>query len=142
MAAARLVSVAALCSSGVLGLVMQSWLQLGMVVGELRRVRWWLVGGRFGLQLLCTFGRNPCSDLAGAGDGDACGCHILSWKHRREVCALLRLRPRLRRETSNLGSGDVGIVVCLPCWGHHLGVACGQGLGEDGSCWLVTPHFL
>jgi hypothetical protein len=48
MAAARLVSVVALCSSGVLGLVMQSWLQLGMVVGELRRVWWWLVGGRFG----------------------------------------------------------------------------------------------
>jgi hypothetical protein len=108
-----------------------------MVVGELWRAWWWLVGGRCGLQLLCTFGRNPCSGLAGAGDGDARGCHILSWKHRREVCALLYLRPRLRRETSDPGSGDGGAVVSLPCWRHRLGVACGQGLGEDGGCRLL-----
>jgi hypothetical protein len=56
-----------------------------------------LVAGS-GLQLLGTFRRNPCSGLARVGDGDGRGRHILSWKHHREVCALLRLRPRLWRK--------------------------------------------
>jgi hypothetical protein len=94
-------------------------------------------GGRFGLQWLCTFARNPCSGLAGAGDGDGHGRHILCWKHHREVCALLRMRPRLRRETSDPELGDGGAAVSLPCWGHRLGVARGQGLGEDGGCRLL-----
>jgi hypothetical protein len=59
---------------------------------------------------------------------------ILSWKHHREVCTLLRLRPRLRRATSDPGSGDGGAVVSRPCWGHRLGVARGQSLGEVGGC--------
>jgi hypothetical protein len=83
---------------------------------------------------LGTFRRNPCSGLARASDGDGRGRHILSWKHRREVCALLRLWLRLRRETSDPGSGDGDAVVSLPCWGHRLGVAYGQSLGDDGGC--------
>jgi hypothetical protein len=59
--------------------------------------------------------RNPCSSLARAGDGDGHRCHILSWKHHCEVCALLRLRPRLRRVTSDLKSGDGGAIMSLPC---------------------------
>jgi hypothetical protein len=42
--------------------------------------------------MVLHLGRNSCSGLAGAGDGD--GRHMLSWKHHREVCTLLRLRPR------------------------------------------------
>jgi hypothetical protein len=45
------------------------------VVGGLRRAWWWPVGGRFRLQSLRTFRRNPCSGLARAGDDGARGCH-------------------------------------------------------------------
>jgi hypothetical protein len=36
--------------------VVQSGLRQGLEVGELQRVWWWLVGGRFGLQWFCTSG--------------------------------------------------------------------------------------
>jgi hypothetical protein len=132
-AAAWLVPVAALCSVGVLGLVVHSGLRQGLEVGASARLV--VACGRpLWVALVLHLGRNPCSGLAGVGDGDGRGRHMLSWKHRCEVCALLRLRPRLRRETSDPGSGDGGADVSLPRWGHRLGVAHGQGLGEVGGC--------
>jgi hypothetical protein len=51
--------------------------------------------------------------LARASDGDGHGCHILSWKHRREVCVLLRLRPRLRREKPRIRDQTMEALLCL-----------------------------
>jgi hypothetical protein len=52
----------------------------------------------------------------------------------------LRFCPKcwdITEKTSDPGSGDGGAVVSLPCWGLRLGVACGQGSGEDGGCRLL-----
>jgi hypothetical protein len=109
--------VAALCSVGVLGLVCRVGFGKGWWSASFGAFGGGLWVAALGLRWLCTFRRNPCSGLAGASDGDGRGHHILSWKHRREVCALLHLRPRLLRKTLDPGSGDGGAALSLPCWG-------------------------
>ena len=54
-----------------------------------------------------------------------------------EVCSLL-LRPRLRRETSDLRSGDGGASASLSFLGHRLRVAYSWGSVRRACCRAVV----